>query len=75
VSIPVTAATSVATRLAERLNLRFPVLVILLAVVTALDIVVPDFVPFVDELGLLLLTLLFSRWKHRKTPQETAGRT
>jgi len=75
VSIPATAATSIVTRLAERLNLRFPVLVILLAVVTALDFVVPDVLPFVDELGLLLLTLLLSRWKHRKTTQGPDGRT
>jgi hypothetical protein len=73
VSIPATAAVSIATRLAERLDLRFPILVILLAVVTVPDVVVPDFFPFVDELGLLLLTLLFSRWKHRKTPQNPAG--
>ena len=73
-NIPATAATSIATRLAERLNLRFPVLVILLGVVTAVDFVIPDFLPFVDELGLFLLTLLFSRWKHRKTPQGPAGR-
>jgi hypothetical protein len=66
VSIPAAAATSIATRLAERLNLRFPVLVILLAVVTAVDVVVPDPLPFIDELGLLLLTLLFSRWKRRR---------
>jgi len=66
VSIPAAAARSIATRLAERLNLRFPVLVILLAVVTVVDVVVPDPLPFIDELGLLLLTLLFSRWKHRR---------
>jgi hypothetical protein len=72
VSIPATAATSIATRLAERLNLRFPVLVILLAVVTALDVVVPDVLPFVDELGLLLITLLLSRWKYRKMPRGRA---
>jgi hypothetical protein len=52
--------------LAERLNLRFPVLVIALAAVTVIDIVIPDVVPFIDEAGLLLLTLLLSRWKYRR---------
>ncbi len=73
VNIPATVTTSLATRLAERLNLRFPVLVGLLAVVTAVDFIVPDILPFVDELGLLLITLLLSRWKYRKAPRDPAG--
>ncbi len=59
---------AVATSLAERLNLRFPVLVILLAAVTVLDVLIPDLIPFVDEIGLALLTLVLSRWKARRTP-------
>ena len=58
-------------RLAERLNLRFPILVITLGVITLLDVLIPDFVPFVDELGLLVLTLLASRWKTRRTDART----
>ena len=60
--------TSVSRRLAERLNLRFPVLVLALAALTLVDVVVPDFVPFVDEIGLILLTALATRWKHRRAP-------
>ena len=41
-------------RLLARLNLRFPVLFLLLAAVTAADLVVPDILPFVDELVLAL---------------------
>ncbi len=57
--------TSLAGRLLGRLNLRFPGLFILLAVVTLVDLVVPDFIPFADEIGLALLTLLLGSWKNR----------
>jgi hypothetical protein len=66
--VPNPLPAAVATSLAERLNLRFPVLVIALAVVTVLDVLIPDLVPFVDEIGLALLTLVLSRWKARRTP-------
>lgn len=71
-------AGSIVSRLVSRLNLRFPVLVGVLAGLTLLDVIVPDFVPFVDEIGLALLTLLFSRWKARRAgpdrPIDVAGR-
>ena len=57
---------SIVGRLVARLNLRFPVLVGVLATLTIVDLVVSDFVPFVDEIGLALLTVLLSRWKARK---------
>ena len=40
-----------------------------------LDAVVPDLVPFVDEIGLALLTVLFGMWKNRKnsTDPNVAG--
>jgi hypothetical protein len=53
-------------RFIERLNLRYPALFVLLAALTAVDFAVPDLVPLVDELGLLLLTLLVGRWKNRR---------
>lgn len=59
-------ATPLIGRLIERLNLRYPTLFLLLAGLTALDFVVPDVIPFADELGLLLLTLLVGRWKARR---------
>jgi hypothetical protein len=57
-------------RLLNRLNLRFPTLFVLAAGLTLLDLVVPDLIPFVDEIGLAVLTMLLSQWKARrpKTP-------
>jgi hypothetical protein len=49
------------------LNLRFPGLFAILAVVTLLDIVTPDLIPFVDEIVLTLLTMIFALWKDRRT--------
>jgi hypothetical protein len=49
----------------QRLNLRFPALFLLFALATAVDLVVPDVVPFLDEIGLALLTLLFGLWRER----------
>lgn len=52
--------------LLARLNLRFPGLFALLLVVTIADVFVPDFIPFVDEIVLALLTALFGLWKARR---------
>ncbi len=57
---------SAVSRLLQRLNLRFPTLFLLLGGLTLLDVVVPDLVPFIDEIGLALLTVLFGMWKNRK---------
>jgi hypothetical protein len=54
-------------RILERLNLRFPTLFLLFAVLTFVDLVIPDVLPFIDELGLALLTLLFGMWKQRRS--------
>ena len=59
------------TRLIGRLNLRFPTLFALFALLTALDLVLPDPLPLVDELGLALLTLLLALWRDRR-PSTTA---
>ncbi len=48
------------------MNLRFPGLFALLAAVTLLDILIPDLIPFVDEIILTLLTALFALWKDRR---------
>ncbi len=63
---------SIASRLLRRLNLRFPGLFLILAILTAADLLVPDFIPFADEIGLALLTLLLGLWKDRraKTPPD-----
>ena len=53
-------------RLLKRLNLRFPSLFVLLAALTLADILIPDVIPFADEIGLALLTLLLGLWKDRR---------
>lgn len=48
---------------AERL--RFPRLLLLTAGLFVADLVIPDLIPFVDEILLALVTLLLSRWKKK----------
>lgn len=60
-------------RLLARLNLRFPVLFVLLATVTVADLVVPDILPFVDELVLALLTAIFGLWRSRRGKASAAA--
>jgi len=61
------ARVSAATRLLKNLNLRFPTLFLILAAITLLDLLIPDFIPYIDEIGLALLTILFGMWKDRKS--------
>jgi hypothetical protein len=53
------------------LNLRFPGLFAVLAAVTLLDILIPDFIPFLDEIVLAILTMIFGLWKERRTTVAT----
>lgn len=55
-------------------GLRFPRLALLTATLFVVDLVVPDFVPFADELLLALGTLLLTRWKRRKDPIDVERR-
>jgi hypothetical protein len=48
--------------------LRFPTLFAFFAVLTLVDLVLPDPLPLVDELGLSLLTLLLALWRDRRPP-------
>lgn len=50
-------------------RLSYPRLFALTAALFAIDVVIPDFVPFADELLLGLGTLLFANWKKRKEPE------
>jgi Family of unknown function (DUF6116) len=59
---------SILTRLIARLNLRFPTLFVLFGLLTLVDLVVPDPIPLLDELGLALLTLLLALWRDRHPP-------
>jgi len=47
-------------------NLRFPQLFMITAVLFVLDLLIPDLIPFVDEILLGLMTLLLGGWKKRK---------
>lgn len=47
-------------------RLRHPQLFALIGVLFLLDLVVPDMVPFLDELLLLAGTVLLGRWKRRR---------
>ena len=51
-------------------RLRFPVLFLITATLFVVDMLIPDFIPFADELLLGLGTVLLASWKRRKTPVE-----
>ena len=55
-------------QLLASLNLRFPTLFVLFALLTLVDFVLPDPLPLADELGLALLTLLLGLWRNRRPP-------
>lgn len=59
-----TPVSTIVTHSAGRL--RYPKLLALTAVVFVADLVVPDLIPFVDEILLGLGTLLLSRLRTRK---------
>ncbi|MFO0729875.1 MAG: DUF6116 family protein [Nitrospiraceae bacterium] len=61
------ARISLLGRILERLNLRFPTLFLLFAMLTVADLLLPDPIPLLDEIGLALLTLLLGMWKQRRT--------
>ena len=46
-------------------KLSFPRLFLLSTILVLLDLAVPDFIPFADELLLGLATLLLARWKKK----------
>jgi hypothetical protein len=47
-------------------RLRFPQLFVVFLVLFGIDLVVPDLIPFADEIGLALITLLLGAWKQRR---------
>lgn len=50
-------------RFAERL--RFPQLFLMTGVLFVLDLLLPDMIPFVDEILLALATLILAAWRKR----------
>lgn len=49
-------------------GMKFPVLFVILAVLLGLDLILPDPVPMIDEVGLAILTLLVGSWRSRREP-------
>lgn len=52
-------------------RMRFPSLFFLTAVLFVVDLFLPDFVPFLDEVLLGLATLLFASWREKRHPEAT----
>jgi hypothetical protein len=55
-------------------RLSFPRLFLLAAALWAVDMVVPDFIPFIDELLLGIATLLLASFRKRKAPEVDAAK-
>ncbi len=53
-------------------RLRFPLLFSIAAVLFLIDLIVPDVIPFVDEVLLGLFALLLSRWKQERAADEAS---
>lgn len=55
-------------------RLRFPTLFFITLGLWALNMVIPDPLPLIDEIVMGLLTLMLATWKNRKVPPEVPGR-
>lgn len=55
-------------------RLSYPRLFLVTAALFVADVIVPDFIPFVDELLLGLGTLLLANWKQRNAPPGQSSR-
>ncbi|HEY4581465.1 MAG TPA: DUF6116 family protein [Lysobacter sp.] len=55
-------------------NLRHPTLFWIVGAVFLLDVLLPDFIPFADEILLGLGTLLLANWKNRAASAPPARR-
>ncbi len=50
-------------------RMRFPKLALLVALLFVVDLVVPDPIPFIDEIVMGLMTVLLARWRERPREQ------
>jgi len=50
--------------------LRFPQLFLVTCALFALDVLIPDFIPFADEVLLAMATLLLGSWRKERTVDE-----
>ena len=64
--------TPLKTLLAFANRLKFRTLFLLTVTLFMIDLLVPDFIPLIDELMLGLLTILFGSWKKHQ-PQDDQG--
>ena len=64
----------VAPLIAYLARLRFPVLFAVAAVLFVLDFLIPDAIPFADEILLGLGAALLGNWKKRKNPDPPGDR-
>jgi Family of unknown function (DUF6116) len=60
--------TLIGTALQFAAGLRFPTLFAITGALFLLDLLIPDFIPFADELLLGLATLVLASWKRRAPP-------
>jgi Family of unknown function (DUF6116) len=67
-TVPRNVARGLIARGLSRMNLRFPVLFLVLLTVTVADLLIPDVIPFVDEIVLGLLPAIFGLWRKRRGP-------
>ena len=65
----------IALVLAFARRLRFPQLFLLVAALFLADLIVPDAIPFIDEILLGLATLLFGSWKQSRESLDDGERT
>jgi hypothetical protein len=54
-------------------SLRFPWLLLVTVVLFLLNVLIPDVLPFVDEILLALVAAVLARFKRRKPPAPSAG--
>lgn len=54
-------------------KLSYPRLFLLAAGLFVADVIIPDFIPFIDEILLGMGTLLLANWKNRKAPTATTA--
>jgi hypothetical protein len=54
-------------------GLSFPKLFLLLSGLFLLDLAVPDMIPFLDEMFLATLTVLFGMWRQRSVTRRGSG--
>lgn len=71
--MPTIPATLTSALLARTANLRFPTLTAIAAGLFLLDLVIPDFIPIIDEVLLGLLAAALASWKTSRRTESAAS--